>query len=53
MKRYITSFNPVGFIIWALICIGIITGNINPIFGIILYILMFVESSFTIKFKHN
>jgi len=43
---YVKSFNPIGFIIWALICIGMITGDVNPIFGIILYILTLIESSY-------
>lgn len=53
MKKYIVSWNPVGFIIWILICVGMITENINPIFGVIIFILMVVESSFTIKIKNR
>jgi len=49
--RYVKSFNPVGFIIWILICVGMITENINPIFGVVIFILMVVAPLFTIKFK--
>ena len=53
MKKYIVDWNPVGFIIWTLMCIGMITGNINPIFGIIICILMVVRPLFTIKIKNR
>lgn len=52
MKKYIVSVNPVGVIIWVLICVGMITENINPIFGVIIFILMVIEPLFTIKIKH-